>query len=117
MVPLTEKFTGAAPDFQATDDFFKTTLRSANVPATVSESARMSLKNADIAKNVPDGAAFGTVQGQLMALLKANPRMTYEELAERVGQTRKTVQRHLQQLKAKGLLRRIGGAKGGYWER
>ena len=120
VVPLVEKLTGSGPVFEATDDYFKTTIRSAtvpeNVPKTVLESAKLSLKNTDTAKCVPDGAPLRSHQGQIMTLLKANPHLTYEELAERIGQTRKTVQRHLQQLKAKGLLRRIGGAKGGYWE-
>jgi ATP-dependent DNA helicase RecG len=116
VVPLLEKFTGAAPAFEATDDYFKTTIRSANVPETVPKNANLSLKNADVATTVPDDTALKPLQGQIVALLKANPQMTYEELAAGVGQTRKTVQRHLQRLKAKGLLRRIGGAKGGYWE-
>ena len=116
VVPLIEKSTGAAPAFEATDDYFKTTIRSATVPETVPENANLSLINADVVTTVPDNTVLKPLQGQLVALLKAHPQMTYEELAAGVGQTRKTVQRHLQQLKAKGLLRRIGGAKGGYWE-
>jgi len=103
---LIKNLTGAAPEFEATDDFSRTMIRASYVPEN----------NTPSPKTVHDGTRSGTIQGQLMSLLKANPHLTYEELAEDVGQTRKTVQRHLQSLKAKGLLRRIGGAKGGYWE-
>jgi len=116
VVPLIKEFTGSNPEFEATDDFFRTTLRSATVLMCVPENTNLSLKKGPVAVTGPDNTATKSLQGQLMSLLKANPHMTYEALAEAVGQTRKTVQRHLQRLKAKGLLRRIGGAKGGYWE-
>lgn len=116
VVPLIRKFTGASPEFAATDDFFKTTIRSIVVPETVPKNTDMPLKNGGMVENVPNDTTKNLLQGQLLSLIKENPRMTYDELAETVGQTRKTVQRHLQRLKAQGRLRRIGAAKGGYWE-
>ncbi len=116
VVPLLKKFTGSGPEFEASDDYFKTTIRPAFVPENVPENANMSLKNADFANNVSEKAVLGAIQGQIMSLLKTNPHLTYEDLAEHIGQTRKTVQRHIQQLKAKNLLIRIGGAKGGHWK-
>lgn len=76
----------------------------------------MSLEKDITTKIVPDVSAKKPLPGLVLSLLKADPHMTYEELAENTGQNRKTVQRHVQTLKAKGLLRRIGGTKGGYWE-
>lgn len=116
VVPLIKKFSGTDPQFEATEDYFKTTVRPSNVPEGVPEDKKMSPKSASIDKNIPESGVSGSIQGQLMSLLKGNPHLTYEELSKSVGYTRKTVQRHLQQLKRKGLLYRIGGARGGYWE-
>lgn len=66
----------------------------------------------NVLKDVPKRAL---VQ-QILSLIKEDPRITYEELAKRTGLHRKTIQRHIQFLKDKGLLRRKGGARGGYWE-
>jgi len=116
VVPLIKEFTGAAPKFAATDDFFKSTVHAATVPENVPKPPKMSLEKDPTTQIVPAVSAKKPLPGLLLSLLKANPHMTYEELAENTGQNRKTVQRHVQTLKAKGLLRRIGGTKGGYWE-
>lgn len=123
VVPLITEFTGAAPKFEATDDFFKSIVHAATVPenvpkasATVPATPKRSLEKDITTKIVPDVSAKKPLPCLILSLLKADPHMTYEELAENTGQNRKTVQRHVQTLKAKGLLRRIGGTKGGYWE-
>ena len=106
VIPLTRQFTGTDPVFEASDDYFKTTILTRTVPETVPEKVSLSLKN--VSKK--------QLKGQLLSLIKLNPYITYDELAEKTGQNRKTVQRHLQTLKTKGSLRRIGPAKGGHWE-
>lgn len=47
--------------------------------------------------------------------ISQNPAVTYEELAQKVGKTRKTVSRAVASLKGRGLIVRRGSDKTGYW--
>jgi hypothetical protein len=76
----------------------------------------MSLKKGEKLDNVPEKSLEMPFQGQLPSLIKGNPQITYSELAAHTGRKRKTVQRHLQTLQKKGLLPRLGSAKGWQWE-
>jgi predicted HTH transcriptional regulator len=42
--------------------------------------------------------------------------LTLETLAERIGTSAKAVEKHLSNLKADGIIKRIGPDKGGHWE-
>jgi len=53
---------------------------------------------------------------KIIALIKENPLITIPELAEKIGLTVKGVEWNIKKLKEKGKLKRIGPAKGGYWE-
>ena len=56
------------------------------------------------------------VRDQILDHLRAEPKLTRNALAERVGRTPDGVKYHLAALKEAGALRRIGSARGGYWE-
>ena len=49
-------------------------------------------------------------------IISENPTITTEVLAWRIGISTRAVEKHLSNLKAKGLLSRIGPDKGGHWE-
>lgn len=53
---------------------------------------------------------------RILDLIKENPYITQEELAERTNLTRRGIEWNIKHLKEKGLLKRIGSDKGGYWE-
>ncbi|NCO34693.1 MAG: HTH domain-containing protein [Armatimonadetes bacterium] len=53
---------------------------------------------------------------QLLRQMQSSPNSTFEALAESLGVSRTTVRRHVRALKSKGLLRRVGSKKSGYWE-
>ncbi len=53
---------------------------------------------------------------RIVDLLQHNPKLTAAKLAEEIGITAKGVQRQLAALKAKGIIQRIGPAKGGEWK-
>lgn len=116
VIPLTRKYTGVDPVFEATDDFLRTVIPIGRVPENGFVHEIMSLKNGETLDNASEKSLEMPFQGQLLSLIKDNPRITYDELAMQTRRNRKTVQRHLQTLKEKGLLRRVGPAKGGLWE-
>jgi ATP-dependent DNA helicase RecG len=53
---------------------------------------------------------------KILDAIKQNPQITVPELCAVVGLTQKGVEWNIKRLKAEGLLRRIGPAKGGHWE-
>jgi len=53
---------------------------------------------------------------KLLEAIKENPRITKRELASLIGISENGIKFHINSLKKKGLLKRIGPDKGGYWE-
>ena len=58
----------------------------------------------------------GKTVGKILALIEENPKITREELSVKIGLTIRGIEWNLAMLKKKGLLKRIGPKKGGYWE-
>lgn len=52
----------------------------------------------------------------ILQMAKDNPMVTYNQLAEKLALNRRTIQRHIQKLKADGMLRRVGSERKGFWE-
>jgi predicted HTH transcriptional regulator len=65
---------------------------------------------------VPVNVPVKNTANQILEIIEGDSNITYEEIANKLSLTRKTVQRHIQNLKNNGLIRRIGSDKTGYWE-
>ena len=52
---------------------------------------------------------------KIVALLAENGKLSAAALAEKIGISLKAIEKHLANLKADGIIERIGPAKGGYW--
>ena len=50
-----------------------------------------------------------------MDVIKGNPNVTYDQIANMIGKTRKTVARTIASLKEKGIVARRGSDKSGHW--
>jgi len=94
IIPLTIQLSGKEPVFEATEDYLKTILPVGNAP----------------------DAPESPFQRGLLELTRSDSKITYDMLARATGRDRKTVRRHIAELKQHGWLKRIGPAKGGYWE-
>jgi ATP-dependent DNA helicase RecG len=53
---------------------------------------------------------------KILKLIMDNPQISQSEIAEIIGITADGAFWNIKQLKAKGLLKRIGADKGGYWK-
>ncbi len=53
---------------------------------------------------------------KILDAIKSNPKITQNVLVEIAGLTRRGIEWNLAKLKEKGIIKRIGPAKGGYWE-
>ncbi|MGK5089034.1 winged helix-turn-helix transcriptional regulator [Bdellovibrionota bacterium FG-2] len=51
-----------------------------------------------------------------MDLIRQNPAITLTEMATQIGISDRAVKKHLFNLKAKGVISRVGPDKGGHWE-
>jgi len=58
----------------------------------------------------------GKTVGKLLDLLKENPKITREKLANLTGLSIRGGEYNLNKLKQDGVIKRIGPAKGGHWE-
>lgn len=122
IIPLTIQFAGKEPIFEATEDYLKTILPVGNaskkgfMPLKTEQTVALaSEKVQDETQNAPD-TPINPFQGQLLDLIRSDSKITYDKLAKATGRDRKTVRRHIAELKQHGWLRRIGPARGGYWE-
>nr|AAU82168.1 ATP-dependent DNA helicase [uncultured archaeon GZfos11A10] len=64
-----------------------------------------------------DGLVDGVVENQvlMLQLMRKNPQVSKREIAESVGISTTAIDKNIVALKKKGLLRRIGPARGGHW--
>lgn len=53
---------------------------------------------------------------RIIALMKDNPYITTQEIADQIGIIRRGVAKHIKKLQEKGIIRRVGPDKGGHWE-
>lgn len=55
-------------------------------------------------------------QQEILEIIKANPKISYREVAQKLDISNSTAQEHFNNLKKKGVIKRVGPARGGYWE-
>jgi len=55
-------------------------------------------------------------QEEILNLIEQNNKISRKQLSEILNINPSAIQKHINKLKQKGFLKRIGPAKGGYWE-
>jgi len=53
---------------------------------------------------------------EILGLISEHPSITRKELSEKLNINPSAVQKHIQRLKSEGIIRRVGGTRGGHWE-
>ena len=53
---------------------------------------------------------------KILELISASPSITISEIADRLGMTKRGVDKNIKRLKEQGIIRRVGPDKGGHWE-
>lgn len=73
-------------------------------------------------RKVVEGLAERLVEGlvenqkKILRFIAENPRISKREMAEKIGISTTAIDKNINTLKKRGLLKRVGGAKGGYWK-
>lgn len=62
------------------------------------------------------GQILSDRQKEIMELIQKKPTISRKELSEALNINPSAIQKHLKGLKQKGIIKRVGGAKGGHWE-
>lgn len=65
------------------------------------------------------GNTFDTTQKstqRILDLIRENPYVTTQEMADSIGIIRRTIAKHIKSLQDKRIIKRIGPDKGGHWE-
>lgn len=116
VIPIMREFNGTEPEFEASDDFLKTTLfnngpkNDPNEPKKVqNETINETIKYHDEPKNEPKD----DIERIVVGLLIANPKSSYTDMISATGKSRITVRRLLDSLKEKGIIERVGPKNGG----
>jgi len=55
-------------------------------------------------------------QKEILQLVSENPKISKSEMSKKIGISTTAIDKNINALKKKGLLKRIGPAKGGHWE-
>ena len=58
----------------------------------------------------------GETVGEILELLNSNGKITRAELSEKIGLSIRGIEWHLKNLKEKGVIKRIGSTKSGFWK-
>ena len=85
---------------------------SASFPRGYESSEKMSGKTS----GKMSGKMSGKTSEAIIKLIKSNNKITMPEMAEMIGVTERSIERNIEQLRKKGIIKRRGPDKGGYWE-
>jgi ATP-dependent DNA helicase RecG len=72
--------------------------------------------NGDVVRNVVRNGARNKTERAVFIAVSDNPTLTADEIAKAIAKSPRTVQRYLDSLQKKNLVRRIGSTKAGTWE-
>ena len=84
------------------------------IPTDVPINVPINIENVPI--NVPINIEINLIEKIIFDILKNNPKITYEQIAEMTSKNRKTIQRTIVSLRNKGFITRIGSRKTGEWK-
>jgi len=108
-----ESYKLPAPSIEADKIFFKITfVRPDLQKMTIQE--RLGLEEIKSWEKV--GRKLGENEEKILKIILRDKFVTISELSNSLGISTTAVEKNLSKLKKKGLLRRVGPAKGGYWE-
>lgn len=74
------------------------------------------LTGEDSKSGAKGGAKLTSRQQEIINIIRAEPTISYREVAQRMKINDSAAQGHFDNLKKKGVIKRIGPAKGGHWK-
>ena len=88
-----------------------------NKPATEKTMVITTEKSAIGSEKNGSGSEKSSEKNQaIISAIRLNPKVTAAEIAMKLGVSSRAVEKRIKTLRENGVIRRIGGDKGGYWE-
>ena len=88
-----------------------------NNPTTEETTMITTEKSSIGSEKIASGSEKSSEKNQaIIAAIKQNPKVTAAEIAMKIGVSSRAVEKRIKTLRESGVIRRIGGDKGGYWE-
>ncbi len=108
----------AAPSFRSTEQSFIVTLRNLNygnasMPNDIDDGIGVGIDG--IESGIDDGTEKSA--GKILKAILIAPKITQKQLAVETGLSVRTIARELKNLRDTNVIRRVGSARSGYWER
>lgn len=92
------------PELLEIGDSFRVNLYRPSYNEVHQSSSKSSLKNLNL------------TQQKIIAMIQDNPKVTQVIMAEEIAISKRAVQKSIKEMVDKGIIERIGAAKGGYWK-
>ena len=73
------------------------------------------MENKNVGSNVVLNVVLNKTEKKVIELLIENPNITSAELAEKIGVTKRTIERTFKSLQEKKMIERIGSKRDGNW--
>ena len=70
----------------------------------------------DVVRNVVRNVVLNKSEQTALSIIVENPSITAGQMAELLSKSSRTVQRYLDSLQKKNIIRRVGSTKAGHWE-
>ena len=102
--------------FTATVWLIKVQAEYVDGPGNAKEGTNAWDKGASQAVRAPINAPLTELQRDLLTLISANPKVSYDQMAQRLGKSRTTIMRNIGKMKDTGIILRRGAKKTGHWE-
>lgn len=92
-----------------------------NKDSCSSKTANVGEKINDVGENVNDvgknvGKNVGDMKKNILEIIRDDTRISVSQIAKKFNVTKRTIERHIKELRDEGVLIRHGSARGGYWE-
>jgi len=117
VIPIMREFNGTKPEFEATEDYLRIILWNNGPKNELNDLNK--LKNDpkkpinDLNKRVNDPK--DDLKHDILTLMSKKPVITINELAISIGKSPSTVKRHMQKLRERGMISRVGSRRSGKW--
>lgn len=121
VIPIMNSFNRTEPEFEATEDYLKTTLYNngpKSDPIDPKKTAGDPINDPKTNANDPKTSKHDLLNDpktSILTLITESPSITYEEIAVSINKSPATVKRYIQAMKKSGAISRSGGKKVGIW--
>lgn len=95
--------------FEISADWFRVIIK-----RDVTENVTKNLTGKSLSDTV--NVTENNIERKIIIEMQKKPHITYDELEKRVGKSRRTITRHVEKLKKRGIVKRLGSDKKGRWE-